>query len=209
MVLLHIEASPKGEFSYSRRIANSFLEAYKAKHPDDEIRTLNVFDRDLPAFGDTEALAKFAPILGEQRSAEQEEAWEKIKEEIRYFDEADKIVLSCPMWNYSIPWRLKQYIDCLVQPIESFGYDFDKMEHVGLLRNRPLQLILTRSSTIAGDYADFQLPYLKYIFGAIGIRDTRVIVASNTTQANKELTESYLEPLLEEAMLAAGRFQTL
>jgi FMN-dependent NADH-azoreductase len=206
MVLLHIEASPKGEYSYSSQIAKSFLAAYKEKNPEDEIRTLNVFDRDLPAFGQIEALAKFAPILGEQRSAEQEEAWDRVKEEIRYFDEADKILLSCPMWNYSIPWRLKQYIDCLVQPIETFGYDFEKMEHVGLLRNRPLQLILTRSSTMAGDYADFQLPYLKYIFGAIGIRDMRAIVASSTTQASKELTQTYLESFLEEAKLTAANF---
>lgn len=206
MVLLHIEASPKGEHSYSNQIAQSFLGAYKEKNPEDEIRTLNVFDRDLPAFGETEALAKFAPILGEQRSAEQEQAWDRIKEEIRYFDEADKILLSCPMWNYSIPWRLKQYIDCLVQPIETFGYDFEKMEHIGLLRNRPLQMILTRSSVIAGDYADFQLPYLKYIFGAIGIRDTRAIVASSTTQASKELTQAYLGSFIEEAKQAAENF---
>ena len=78
MILLHIEASPKGEYSYSSRIAQWFLDAYKADNPDDEIRTLNVFDRDLPAFGETEALAKFAPILGEQRSAEQEQAWDRI-----------------------------------------------------------------------------------------------------------------------------------
>ena len=206
MVLLHIEASPKGEYSYSSQIAQSFLAAYKEKNPEDEIRTLNVFDRDLPAFGKIEALAKFAPILGEQRSAEQEEAWGRVKEEIRYFDEADKILLSCPMWNYSIPWRLKQYIDCLVQPIETFGYDFEKMEHIGLLRNRPLQLILTRSSTMAGDYADFQLPYLKYIFGAIGIRDTRAMVASSTTQASKELTQAYLAPFIEDAKLTAANF---
>ena len=117
-----------------------------------------MFDRDLPAFEKNRALAKFAPILGEQRSTEQEQAWDRSREEIRYLDEADKILLSCPMWNYSIPWRLKQYLDCIVQPIETFGYDFDRMEHVGLLRNRPLQLILTRSSTMAGDYADFSFP---------------------------------------------------
>jgi FMN-dependent NADH-azoreductase len=206
MVLLHIEASPKGEYSYSGRLAKAFLETYKANNPEDEIRTLNVFERDLPDFGKVEALAKFAPILGEQRSDEQEQAWARIKEEIQYFDQADKILLSCPMWNYSVPWRLKQYIDCLVQPIETFGYDFEKMEHIGLLRNRPLQLILTRSSVIAGDYADFQLPYLKYIFGAIGIRDMRALVASNTTQASREATEAYLAGFDVNAKDAALQF---
>ncbi|CAA0093064.1 FMN-dependent NADH-azoreductase 1 [Zhongshania aliphaticivorans] len=206
MILLHVEASPKGDHSYSSRLATSFLDEYKLKNPDDEIRTLNVFERDLPEFGKIEALAKFAPIMGEVRNSEQEEAWARIKEEIRFFDEADKILLSCPMWNYSVPWRLKQYIDCLVQPIETFGYDFEKMDHVGLLRNRPLQFILTRSSTMAGDYSDFQLPYLKFIFGAIGIRDLRVITASNTTQASRENTEAYLTKFDGDAKEAAQRF---
>ena len=31
MVLLHIEASPKGEYSYSSQIAQSFLAAYKRR----------------------------------------------------------------------------------------------------------------------------------------------------------------------------------
>ena len=59
---------------------------------------------------------------------------------------------------------------------------------------------------MAGDYADFQLPYLKYIFGAIGIRDTRAMVASSTTQASKELTQAYLAPFIEDAKLTAANF---
>ncbi|NKI15887.1 flavodoxin family protein [Spongiibacter sp. KMU-166] len=206
MILLHIEASPKGDHSYSSRLARAFLEAYKAKNPDDEIRTLNVFEHDMPAFGKAEAFAKFAPIMGEARTAEQESAWEKVKQEISYFDGADKILLSCPMWNYSIPWPLKQYIDCLVQPLETFGYDFEKMDHVGLLRNRPVQMILTRSSTMPGDYNDFQLPYLKYIFGAIGIRDVRAIVPWATTKASREEVEAYLSGFETEARQAAENF---
>ena len=40
--LLHIAVSPQGENSRSRALANEFIEAYKAAHPDHD-----VFNRDL------------------------------------------------------------------------------------------------------------------------------------------------------------------
>lgn len=205
-IVLHIEASPKGQHSASSTIAGAFLEAYRAANPQDEIRKLNVFDDDIPDFAATQAAAKFAPIYGRARTAEEEEAWTRVLAEIRKFDEADKIVLSCPMWNYSIPYRLKQYIDTLVQPLETFSFDPEKMTHFGLLRNRPMQLILTRSSIIAGDYCDFQLPYLKFIFSAIGINDMRVIVAGQTTKPSAEDRTAYVEEYVALAQQAAGVF---
>lgn len=206
MILLHIVASPKGELSHSIKLAESFLETYKKNNPDDEIRTLNVFERELPEFGSLAALAKFAPIEGKERTSEEKAIWQEVKREIQYFDQADKILLSCPMWNYSIPWRLKQYIDCIVQPIETFGFDFEKMEHVGLLRNRPIQFILTRSSTHEGDANDFQLPYLKYIFELIGITDARTLVASSTTNPDSEKKAKYIQQKQLDASAAAAVF---
>ncbi len=205
-VVLHIEASPKGAYSVSGAIAEGFLAAYRDTNPQDEVRKLNVFEEDLPEFSAVQAAAKFAPIYGRARTEEETTAWDRVVGEIRKFDEADKIVLSCPMWNYSIPYPLKQYIDTLIQPLETFSYDLEKMAHVGLLRNRPLQLILTRSSTPAGAYNDFQLPYLQYIFSSMGINDMRVITAGQTTKATEEERTAYIQKYVTEAKRAARAF---
>jgi len=196
--VLHIEASPRGTRSGSSQLACWFLDAYRAAHPGDEIQVLNVFDADLPAFGADAANAKFAAIFQEELTPAQTAIWEDVKGRIAEFDASDKIVLSSPMWNYSIPYPLKHYLDILVQPILTFGYDFEKMMHVGLLRNRPVQLFLTRSSTPPGDYADFQLPYLRFVLGSIGLRDLRVLTAWQTTQPSAEARSGYLEGFREE-----------
>ena len=204
--LLYISASPKGAASASGRIAAVFLEEYARQNPGDDIESLALFDAELPDFGREEAEAKFAPIYGAEMSEAQKAAWMRVEAEIERLRSADKILLSSPMWNLSIPYKLKQYIDIIVQPRLTFTYDPRRMEHIGLLENRPLQLILTRSSVLPGDFSDFQLPYLKYIFEFIGIRDVRTLVAWQTTKASAEAREAYVTSFFETARTAARSF---
>ncbi len=204
--VLWIEASPKGEGAGSTAMARAFLAAYREKHPDDTMRELNVWSSDLPEFGEHHANAKLAPLEGKQLTTEQRAAWERVEATIRDFDAADKIVLSTPMWNFSIPHKLKNYIDILVQPVLTFGFDAEKNEHVGLLRDRPVQLILTRSSTEEGSPGDFQLPYLKFVLAFIGLQDVRALVAQATTQPDAARRASYMEKQCERARAAALDF---
>jgi FMN-dependent NADH-azoreductase len=80
-----------------------------------------VFETRLPAFGADAAQAKFAPIYGEEVNDAQRQVWDEVKSQIEYFDSFDKIILSCPMWNYSAPYPLKHYLDIIVQPGITFG----------------------------------------------------------------------------------------
>ena len=41
--LLYIQASPRGDQSYSISVADAFIDAYRAAHPDDSVTTLNLF----------------------------------------------------------------------------------------------------------------------------------------------------------------------
>lgn len=203
--ILHIAASPKGEHSTSAAVAAAFLDAVHERSPRDEIRTLDVWSRDVPQFGRDHAFAKFAPLLGQARSPEQQRAWQEVEETIRELDAADKLVLSCPMWNYGIPHALKNYIDVIVQPGLTFGYDAATKEHLGLLRDRPTQLLLTRSSVAPGDPHDFQLPYLEHILAFIGIRDVRSLVAGATTQP-PDRRDAYVREQCDRARSAAADF---
>lgn len=207
MNILHISASPKGVRSDSGQLAEMFLAQYRARNPDHAVRTLDVFDAAAnPDFGAVQAFHKFAPIFREQQTDEGHAAWAAIDALIAYFDAADKILLSCPMWNYSVPWALKRYLDNLVQPGRSFGYDAATRQHIGLLRDRPIQMILTRSSTMNGDYCDFQLPYLRFVFGSIGIRDSRVVSAWATTKPTAAERQAYVESFAGELAAAAAAF---
>ena len=153
--VLHIAASPKGAQSASRRIAEAFLDEVRRRRPEATVRELALFDAALPAFGGAAVAAKFAPLFGDVRTAEQEDAWRAVQAVIEDFDRADRIVISCPMWNFGVPYPLKHYVDLLMQPRVTFAYDREKMVHYGLLRNRPVQLVLTRSSTLPGDVGKY------------------------------------------------------
>lgn len=204
--LLHIHASPKGARSASLRLANVFLDEVRRLEPDLEISRLDLFEDALPEFAGDAAIAKFAPLFGETRTPAQEDAWAAVLAQIERLDAADRILLSTPMWNYSIPYRLKHYFDLVLQPRVTFGYDPQKMLHFGMLRNRPVQLILTRSSVIPGDFTDFQLPYLKFAFDVMGMRDLSVLAAWRTTRPTPEAREEYVASFEPQAREAAAAF---
>ena len=77
------------------------------------------------------------------------------------------------MWNFSVPYMLKHYIDLIVQPKYTFRYLEDGKTE-GLAKNKKMIVITSRggsyNSPETKDY-DQQEPYLRTIFGFIGITD--------------------------------------
>lgn len=207
MNILHISGSPKGERSDSQKLAARFLERYRVLHPGHAIRHINVFDgRANPDFGAIHAIHKLAPLFHEPQTDEGKQAWVATERLIEDFDGADKILLSCPMWNYSVPWAMKRYLDNLMQPGRTFGFDATTRQHVGLLRDRPVQFILTRSSTASDDGQDFQLPYLLHIFRSLGVQDIRVVSACATTKPSAQERQAYLDSFFLQLKDAAATF---
>ena len=205
MRILHIIGSPKGEDSTSTRVALAFLEAMQQAHPDHEVTTLDVWTEELPHFGREAAIAKLAPLMGDKRTPQQEKEWHSVEAVIADFAGYDKIVISTPMWNFGLPYELKHYIDLLVQPGLSFGMNAE-LEHIGLLDDRPVQLVLSRSSPLPENSPqDFQLPYLKHVLGFIGLHDVRAIVIEGTTLPRSS-RENLIEEFCESARTAAADF---
>jgi FMN-dependent NADH-azoreductase len=121
--LLHISASPRSERSESLRIAEVFLDAYRAAHPDVAIESWDLWDGTLPAFGPAAAAAKMTIFGGGTPEGEQAVAWEAALAAFARFDAADLLLFSIPMWNAGIPYVLKQFIDVVSQPGAIFGVD--------------------------------------------------------------------------------------
>ena len=69
--VLYIQASPRGERSYSISVADAFVSAYKAANPRDEIMTINLFKKDLPAFDGLAVQAKYTILHGLKHSNEE------------------------------------------------------------------------------------------------------------------------------------------
>lgn len=193
MRTLWIEASPKGELSLSSTAARAFLDAAAAHDSVGTVEHVDLWSHDVLKFNRDAALAKFAPLFGESLTAQQQRTWDRIAKEIDRVRNCDRVVVSSPMWNWSIPSPLKNWIDVIVQPLLTFTVDANG-KHVGTLgENRPLHLILTRSSAYDGrhpELRDFQLPYLEYVFTLLGY-DVDSLVLEPTTRWSREEREQF------------------
>lgn len=181
--ILHIQASPMGDLAFSIRAARVFLDTYQTANPKDVIEELDLWKTDLPNFDFISASGKYKIMRGLAHSDEEARAWTRVVKTIDQLKAADKVVVSSGMWNFSIPYRLKQYIDIITQPGFTFSYDPQK-GYSGLVTGKPLQLILASggeypAGTPMAGY-DFQKPYLEMIFGFIGFTDIRFLRVEGT-----------------------------
>src|SRR5229473_3516174 len=123
MHVLNIVASPRKEKSASAAIVDAFLSEYKERAGNLLVDTLDIWQERLPEF-DAEAIdAKYKGVSGESMTPVETATWEKIRELASRFQRADRIVLGVPMWNFSVPYKLKQLIDLSCQRNMLFTFD--------------------------------------------------------------------------------------
>src|SRR5258708_39352375 len=122
MKLLEIQSSPRGESSDSITLTKSFIEACKSYNPSIVVDTLNVWHERLPEF-DYEAIgAKYKAVKHETMTEAESNAWKRIQSLIQRFQNADRIVLGTPMWNFSPPYKVTHLIDLVAQRDYLFSY---------------------------------------------------------------------------------------
>lgn len=140
--LLYIKASPRGAGSKSSAVADAYLAALQAQIPDLIVDTIDVWQEKMPEFDGNKTAAKMAVITGSPQDAAQKSAWEEITEVANRFISADRYLISVPMWNGGIPYRLKQYIDVIHQPGLLWGLD-PTTGYFGLLKDKKAVVVLT------------------------------------------------------------------
>jgi FMN-dependent NADH-azoreductase len=181
--LLHIEASPRGQRSASVTVAQHFIEAYKAKHPNDTVETLDLWHAALPEFDGATIDSKYAILHGQSFTPEQQQAWQAVTKVAEHFKSADKYLFSLPMWNFGIPYKLKHFIDVLVQPGLAFSFS-PESGYKGLITGKPAVAIYARGGAYGPgtgmEAYDAQSTYLKQVLGFIGFTDIKEIFVEPT-----------------------------
>jgi len=207
--ILYLKASPRTDCSYSIAVADAFVESYRNAHPDDQIKTIDLFEEPLPAFDLAAATAKYKIMHGQEHSADDQKVWAEIVSAIEEFKSADKYVLAVPMWNFSIPYRLKQYIDIIVQPGLTFTVT-DSGGYEGLVKDKSVFIVYARG----GDYPqgsgaesyDLQKKYLELILNFIGLTDIRSVVVEPTLAAGADTAKQKRAEAVEKAKQMAAEF---
>jgi len=207
--VLMIKATPRDELSRSMRIARAFREAYEAANPDDTIELLDVFAEDIPEFDAMAAEGKYRVMRMQEHEGEEAERWRKVVETAEHFKGFDKYVIVTPMWNFSVPYRLKLYIDTIVQPGLTFAFD-RATGYSGLVGDKPAAVLGTRG----GNYAegtgfeayDAQMPYLRQILGFMGITNVQEVLGQPIDMATPEESEQTLLAAEAKAREVAAGF---
>lgn len=178
MELLHLVATPRTNGSNTLRISEAFIECFKGKFPKVKVTTLDLFSDDIPMSAGDQIEAKYILRQGGTLQQNMKRTWTEIESLIAGFQRADMYLISAPMWNLSIPYVLKYYIDTIVQPGYLFKYLPDGRP-VGLGHGK---MVVVKTS--GGDYStppmcqyDFHESYLRSIFGFCGIQDIQFISA--------------------------------
>ncbi|WP_260963147.1 FMN-dependent NADH-azoreductase [Pseudomonas citri] len=183
--LLHIECSPRKQRSASLEVARSFITRYRENAPDTDIVTLDLWSLALPEFDDLALEAKYAGLNGTPLTAAQQDAWNTLKDLADHLHRADVLVMSVPLWNFSIPYKLKHFIDLVSQKDILFSFD---PEHglEGLLVNKTAVVMYARGldfsaqSITPATRFDFQKPYVEAWLKFVGVTDVHSVIVEKT-----------------------------
>jgi len=197
--LLEIQSSPRGDVSDSISLTRGFIEACKSDNTSIVVDTLSVWHEWLPEFDYQAIGAKYKAVNRETMTEAESKVWDRIQSLILRFQNADRIVLGTPMWNFGLPYKLKHLIDLVAQ--RNYLFTYDGKQYGPLLNVEKAVAVYTRGSrylegTPIPPSFDHQSSYLDFWLRLIGVGDLRTVVVDNAW--NRDRRES-------EVTLAKGR----
>jgi FMN-dependent NADH-azoreductase len=180
--LFHLKCSPRREAASSAG-ADAFVGRFQEVHPNWDVDVMDVWRERLPEFEGPALEAKYAITSGRAFNSAERDAFAVIERMALRFSLADRVLISTPMWNFSIPYKLKHWIDLVSQPGLTFRFD-PATGYIPLLKDRPTLVILACGSDFVTGMnrgrIDMASPYLREALRFVGIRDTRFVLIGPT-----------------------------
>ena len=196
--LLHIDSSPLYERSVSRQLTDAFVTQWKSSHPNGA-----VVDRDLNA-------VPISPITAEwvgaaytpegARTLRQNEVLALSDTLLAELERADEYVFGVPMHNFGVPSVLKLWIDQIARVGRTFSYA-DGIPK-GLLTGKKATFIIATGGIYDAQTQmasfNFVEPYLRSVFGFLGVTDVTFLTAGGTAALNYgQDRDAFLAPHLQ------------
>ena len=201
--VLYITANPKSdEQSYCLSVGKAFVEAYQKENPQDEIIELDLYQLDIPDI-DTDVFSGWGKLQQgkafDELSEEEKGKVAKINQYTDQFVSADKYIFVTPMWNLSIPPRMRTYIDTICIAGRTFKYT--AAGAVGLLTDKKAVHIQARGGIYSeGPAAELEMGdrYIRMILSFLGVPSIESIIVEGMAQMPEEA-----EAIKERAIVRA------
>lgn len=177
MNVLHICANPKTtEESASKQLATSFFSKLVEINPDIDITNVDLY-HEKPPFLDADAIrGAWFPVYidGYTTTSEEKAALSYADAQAEVFNQADILVLTMPMWNYSVPAILKAWLDQVMVPNRTFSMTKDG--GIQPLHRVKKLVMLVASGGVYKEYdpRDALTSMVENLFGWIGIDDCSI-----------------------------------
>jgi len=181
--LLQIDSSPlANDASFTRRLTAEFVERWRESHPEGKVVSRDVATMKLPVVDAEWIGAAYTPEA--KRTPRQREVLALSDELMADLFAADEYVIGVPMHNFSIPSTLKLWIDQVARAGKTFSYE--NGIPAGLLRGKKATFLMASGGVYDQGtplaVLNFVEPYLRSVFGFLGVKDTSFVSASGTSR---------------------------
>ncbi len=209
--LLYITANPKEEKeSFSLSVGRAFLNAYRQQQPEDQIVELDIYKMGKLPYIDADVFNGWGKLQQgssfEQLSAEEKAKVSQINELTDQFVAADKYVFVTPLWNLSIPPKMKAYIDTICVAGKTFKYT--ETGPVGLLNDKRAVHIQASGGVYSqGPGRDFEFGnrYITALLSFLGIPEIKSVIVEGMAQ-EPDKAEEIKAKAIEQAKQVAADF---
>ncbi|MNI34787.1 FMN-dependent NADH-azoreductase 1 [compost metagenome] len=194
------------EQSTSVQMYETFLKSYQESNPGDVVTELDLYNVELPYYGNAAITALYKASQGYELTAEEQQLAGLVNSYLDQFLAADKVVFAFPLWNFTVPAPLITYISYLSQAGKTFKYTAEGP--IGLAADKQVVLLSARG----GDYSNEQMAamemavkYVQTSLGFWGIHNPEVVVIEGHNQYQDRAKDIVAAGLTQTAELA-GRF---
>lgn len=197
--LLRIDSSPfPGGASFSRQLTSEFAAQWRESRPQGRIVERDLARTALAPLSAEWVAAVYTPEAN--RTGEQNALLATSDELIAELQAADEYVFGVSMHNFSIPSSLKLWIDQVARAGKTFSYEGGKP--AGLLVGKKATFLVAtggvyEQGTPMAAFNHIE-PYLRSVFGFLGVTDVTFINASGTARARAGVDRAtILRPALD------------
>ncbi|NRR33173.1 NAD(P)H-dependent oxidoreductase [Oxalobacteraceae bacterium] len=168
--LLHLAASPRGALSFSNSAARSTIARLRDSIPNLTIVERQLGQTPLPPVDQHLVAASLMPAA--QRGAAELAALALSEQLIVELEVASIVLISTPMYNFTVPAALKNWLDYVVRPHRTFA--LSAAGKAGMLADLPVRVLMASGGPVHPLH-DFATPYLRHVFQTIGLADFEAI----------------------------------
>lgn len=185
--VLVLKSSILAQYSQSNKLANYFVEKWLADHSESNITTRDLAENPVPVL-DGELVSALRPSDAEL-TERQKTVLALSDQLIAELKEHDVIVITAPMYNFTIPIQLKAYFDLIARAGVTFQYTEKGPQ--GLIQGKRAVILTSRGGIHKNSPADLVTPYLRTFLGFIGISDVEFVFAEGLAMGAESANQTH------------------